>query len=99
MKNLAYIFVMAAVTYLIRAVPLVLFRKPVKNVFLKSFLYYLPYVTLAVMTFPAIMDVTHSWIAGLAALVLSSAAAYFGLGLLPVALIASGTVFLLQLFL
>lgn len=99
MKNLLYIFVMAAVTFAIRALPLVLFRKPVKSRYLKSFLYYLPYVTLAVMTFPAMMDVTHSWIAGLVSLVVSCIAAYFGVGLALVALIASGTVFVLQLFL
>ena len=49
-----YIFVMAAVTYLIRMLPLTLIRKEIKNTFIKSFLYYVPYVTLAVMTFPAI---------------------------------------------
>lgn len=53
-----YIFVMAAVTYLIRMLPLTLIRKEIKNTFIKSFLYYVPYVTLAVMTFPAILTAT-----------------------------------------
>ena len=53
-----YIFVMAAVTYLIRMLPLTLIQKEIKNTFIKSFLYYVPYVTLAVMTFPAILPAT-----------------------------------------
>ena len=55
-----YIAVMAVVTYLIRALPLTLIRKQIKNKYLKSFLYYVPYVTLAVMTFPAIVNATQS---------------------------------------
>ena len=85
MKTYLYILVMAATTYLIRVLPLTLIRKPIKNRFLKSFLYYVPYVTLAVMTFPAIMEATESPIAGLAALVIGILAAWFGLGLFPVA--------------
>ncbi len=53
-----YIFVMALVTYLIRVVPMTLLRKPITNRFIRSFLYYVPYVTLAVMTFPAILGAT-----------------------------------------
>ena len=67
-STMAYIAVMAAVTYAIRAIPMTLFRKPVKNRFVKSFLYYVPYVTLAVMTFPAILDASGSRSAGLLAL-------------------------------
>ncbi len=99
MKTMLYILVMAAVTFLIRAIPLTVFRKPIKSRFIRSFLYYLPYVTLAVMTFPAIMDATDSPIAGLAALVIGVVMAWFGLGLFPVAVAASVTVFVLQLFL
>ena len=94
--NVIYILVMAAVTYLIRMLPLVVFRKPVQNRFFRSFLYYLPYVTLAVMTFPAIIDETGSWLTGFFALVAGSAAAWFGLGLFPVAIITTVTAFLLQ---
>ena len=78
MRNVyLYILVMAAVTYLIRVLPLTLIRREIKNTFLRSFLYYVPYVTLAVMTFPAILDATGSTVsaaAGLlaAALVLAS---------------------------
>ena len=57
-NNYIYILVMAVTTYLIRVLPLTLIRKPIKNQFLQSFLYYVPYVTLTVMTFPAILDVT-----------------------------------------
>ncbi len=62
-----YIFVMAAVTYTIRALPMTLLRKPIKNRFIRSFLYYVPYVTLAVMTFPAILSTSGNMWAGLAA--------------------------------
>lgn len=55
-----YILVMAGVTYLIRLLPLTIFRKEIKNRFVRSFLHYMPYVTLSVMTFPAIMSATGS---------------------------------------
>lgn len=55
-----YILIMAAVSYTIRVLPLTLIRKPLENQFLQSFLYYVPYVTLAVMTFPAIIHATQS---------------------------------------
>ena len=51
-----YIAIVAITSYLIRVLPLTLIRKPIKNRFIRSFLYYVPYVTLAVMTFPAIID-------------------------------------------
>lgn len=55
-----YILIMAVVIYAIRSLPLTLIRKPIRSVFVQSFLYYVPYVTLAVMTFPAIMEATQS---------------------------------------
>lgn len=94
-----YIFLMAFVTYMIRVLPLTLIRKQIKNRFLKSFLYYVPYVTLAVMTFPAIMDVTQSPIAGAAALIVGIVAAWLGAGLFPVSVLCCAVVFLLELFL
>ena len=97
MKTYLYIFVMAAVTYLIRVLPLTLIRRPIKNRFIKSFLYYLPYITLAVMTFPAIMDAAESPAAGLLALAAGILAAWFGLGLFPVAVICCAVVFLLEM--
>lgn len=94
-----YIFLMAFVTYAIRVLPLTLIRKQIKNRFLKSFLYYVPYITLAVMTFPAIMDATQSPLAGAAALIAGIAAAWLGAGLFPVSVLCCAVVFLLELFL
>lgn len=94
-----YIGIMAAVSYAIRVLPLTLIRKQIKNKFLRSFLYYVPYVTLAVMTFPAIMEATQSPIAGIAALLIGIIAAWLGAGLFPVAVICCVVVFLLELFL
>ena len=60
MNNYIYILVMAATTFAIRVLPLTLIRKKIENRFLRSFLYYVPYVTLAVMTIPAIIETTQS---------------------------------------
>lgn len=73
-----YIAVMAAVTYLIRLLPLTLIRKEIKNTFLRSFLYYVPYVTLSVMTFPAILYATRSAAGGAAALAVAVLLAWKG---------------------
>lgn len=94
-----YILVMALATWFMRVAAALIMKKPIENKFFKSFLYYVPYVTLAVMTFPAIMDATQSPIAGLAALILGMAAAWFGAGLFPVAAVCCLTVFILELFL
>lgn len=99
MKTYLYLFVMAATTYLIRVLPLTLIRKPIRNQFLRSFLYYVPYVTLAVMTFPAIMNATQSPIAGVAAMLVGILAAWRGLALFPVSLLCCATVFILEFFL
>ena len=93
-----YIAIMAGVTYAIRVLPLTLIRKQIKNKFLKSFLYYVPYVTLAVMTFPAIMEATQTPIAGIAALVVGIVAAWLGAGLFPVSVLCCLVVFILELF-
>ncbi len=98
MNTYIYILIMAVVTYLIRTLPLTLIRKPINNKFIKSFLYYVPFVTLAVMTFPAIVEATSSPIAGAIALIVGIACAWFGLGLFPVSLACCGTVLLLELF-
>ena len=84
-KTYLYILVCAAVSFLIRELPLTLIRRPIKSRFLRSFLFYVPYVTLAVMTFPSIVNATSSPIAGLAALVLGIAAAWLGANRLQVA--------------
>ena len=84
MNNYIYIAVMALVSYAIRILPLTLIRKPIKNRFIQSFLYYVPYVTLAVMTFPAIIRATQTPISGAAALAAGIIAAWCGAGLFPV---------------
>jgi branched-subunit amino acid transport protein len=94
-----YILVMAGVTYLIRVLPLTLIRREIKNRFLRSFLYYVPYVTLAVMTFPAILDATSTPLSGLAALVVGALLSWFGCGLLQVSVLSCAVVFVLELFL
>ena len=93
-----YILIAAAVSYLVRVLPLTLIRKPIQNRFIKSFLYYVPYVTLSVMTFPAIIQSTQNPKSGIAALVIGIVSAVFGLGLFPVACICCATVFGLELF-
>lgn len=92
-----YIAIMCGVTFLIRVLPLTLIRKQIKNTFLKSFLYYVPYVTLSVMTFPAIMHATRSPIAGAVALVAGLAAAWIGANMITVAVTCCGLVFVLEL--
>ena len=94
-----YILLMAAISLCIRVLPLTLIRKQIKNRFLQSFLYYVPYVTLAVMTFPAIMDATQSPIAGASALLAGIIAAWLGAGLFPVSMLCCLVVFFLELFL
>lgn len=94
-----YILIMAAVSYAIRVLPLTLIRKQIKNKFLQSFLYYVPYVTLAVMTFPAILHATQSIYSGVAALLIGIVAAWFGFNLFQVAVSCCGIVLLLELFL
>ena len=92
-----YIFIMAAVTFLIRVLPLTLIRKKITNVTLRSFLYYMPYVTLAVMTFPAIIEATNSIWSGLAALIVGVLLAYFGVSLFGVAVCSCVVVFIIEL--
>ncbi len=75
------ILAIAGVTYLIRVIPLLLLKKPIKNVFFRSFLYYAPYVTLAALTFPAILNSTGSFIPSLIGFAVAVTAAFFNLGL------------------
>ncbi len=99
MSNYVYIIVAFAVIYAIRVLPLTLIRKPIKNRFIRSFLYYVPYVTLAVMTFPAIVRATEQPAAGAAALIAGIAAAWKGCKLLTVAAVCCAVVFILETFL
>ena len=92
-----YILVMAGVTYLIRALPLVLFKREITNPFIKSFLYYVPYACLAAMTFPAILTApTGGIIAGAAGLAAALLAAFREKSLLIVALCACAAVFVAE---
>ena len=70
-NTISAIFLMAIVTYLIRVIPLVLIRREIKNRTIRSFLYYVPYVTLSVMTFPAILTATGSIISASLALIVA----------------------------
>ena len=88
---------MTAVTYLIRVLPLTLIRKKITNVTLRSFLYYVPYVTLAIMTFPAIINATGSIWSGLAALVIGVLLSCFGVSLFGVAVCSCAAVFIIEL--
>ena len=97
MSIVIYIAVMALVTFLIRVLPLTLIRKKITNVTLRSFLYYVPYVTLSVMTFPAIIEATNSVWSGIAALVSGVLLAYFGVSLFGVAVCSCAVVFVLEL--
>ena len=98
MNNYIYIVVMALVSYTIRILPLTLIRKPIRNRFIQSFLYYVPYVTLAVMTFPAIIHATQTPISGAVALAAGIVAAWLGVGLFPVSVLCCVLVFVIELF-
>ena len=87
-----YILVMAVTTYFVRALPLVLFKKPIKSRFLRSFLHYVPYACLTAMTFPAILSSTATVLSGAAALIVAVVLAYRGKSLLTVSLAASAAV-------
>ena len=96
MNKYAYLLIMIVVIALIRILPVTLIRRQIKNRFIRSFLYYVPYVTLSVMTFPAIVEATNSPIAGAIALVCGIVAAWFGLGLFPVSIICCLVVFVAE---
>ena len=99
-KNIyLYILVMFAVTYLVRVLPVTLIRRRIRSPFLQSFLYYVPYVTLAVMTFPAIIEATQTPVSGALALAAGVAAAWFGLSLLKVSSLCCIVVLAAEFFL
>ncbi len=93
-----YILVASAVTLAIKILPLTLIRGEIKNRTVRSFLHYVPYVTLAVMTFPAIIHATQSQLSGTLAFVAGIAAAWFGASLFKVALLCCTVVFVTELF-
>ena len=90
------ILVAALVSYGIRVLPLTLIRRPIRSVFLRSFLYYVPYVTLAVMSFPAMIDATISPFSGIAAFLVGIIASYQDLGLFKVTVLCCITVLLME---
>lgn len=94
-----YILVMAVTTYLIRVLPLTVFKKPIQSRFLRSFLHYVPVACLTAMTFPAILTATGSVISGIAGLAAAVILAFFGKSLIVVAVSAGGAVFLTELLL
>ena len=96
---IVYLIVMAAVTYLIRVLPFTIFRKEIKNRTIRSFLHYVPYVTLSVMTVPAIFSAATNLISGIAAFVMAVLLAYFEKSLFQVAAGACFVVFVLELIL
>ncbi len=97
MSPYLYILVMAAVTYLVRALPLTLIRRQFKSPFLRSFLYYMPYVTLSVMTFPAILSETGSILSAAAAFAVMVVLSFRSRSLILTALSACAVVFLVEL--
>lgn len=96
MNMYIYILAMALTTYLIRVLPMTLFRRPIRSRFVRSFLYYVPYACLSAMTFPAILSSTESVISGAAALVTAVILAFRGKSLIVVALVSSAAVFLTE---
>ena len=101
MKHNVYLYILGMwlVTYLIRVLPLTLIRREITNKTIRSFLYYVPYVTLAVMTFPAIVQATQSPIAGIIALAVGIILSFLGAGLFPVACACCAVVFIAERFL
>lgn len=100
MKNryiILCIIVSAVVTYLIRMVPMVFFRKKITNRWIRSFLYYVPYSVLAAMTFPAVFTSTGTYAGGIAGCIVAVILAYFKRRLLTVAVGAAIAAYLVQL--
>ncbi|MCI6675607.1 MAG: AzlD domain-containing protein [Clostridiales bacterium] len=95
--SLTSIAVMAIMTYLIRVLPMAIFRKKIERPFIRSFLNYVPYSVLAAMTFPAIFSCTGSTASAWGGCIVAVLLAYWKRGLLTVAVGASAAVFLIQL--
>ena len=98
MNAYVYIIGMWFLTAIIRILPLLILRRPIKNRFLRSFFYYVPYVTLAVMTFPAIVNATASPLAGAVALVAGIILAWIGANMITVSASCCVVVLILELF-
>lgn len=96
MKIYLYVLVMAVTTYLIRAIPLTLLKKPIRSRFLRSFLHYVPTACLTAMTFPAILTATDHVVSGAAGLVVGVLLALKNKSLIIVAVASCATVFLVE---
>ena len=94
-----YILIMAAVTYLIRVLPLTLIRKRITSPFIRSFLYYVPYVTLTVMTFPSILSATSSTYSAVAGFATAIVLSYCNRGLIVTSLASCAVVYLTEFLL
>ena len=94
-----YLLVMAGVTYLVRMLPMVLIKKKITNTFVRSFLYYVPYAVLGVMTVPAIFYSTSYLISAIVGFAVAAVLAYFEKGLLAVAASACGAVLVCEIIL
>ena len=97
MKIYLYIFVMALTTYLVRVLPLILLKKPIRSRFLRSFLRYIPAASLTAMTFPAILYATEHILSGLVGLVVAVLLALGKKSLVLVAVASCAAVFLTEL--
>ena len=97
MNPYVYIIGMWFITAIIRILPLLILRRPIRNRFLRSFFYYVPYVTLAVMTFPAIVNATASPLAGAVALVAGIVLAWIGANMITVSAACCVVVLILEL--
>ena len=96
-KFLIYLVVMAGVTYLVRMVPLVLVNKPIKNKYVLSFLYYVPYTVLSVMTIPACFYATDSYVSAIVGFVVAVIAGFLKRSLVQVAVFSSLAVLVTEL--
>lgn len=94
-----YLLVMFGVTYLVRVLPFLVFRKKIENKYVRSFLAYIPYTVLGAMTFPAVLYATGSFVTAIAGVAAAFFAAYRGKGLFTVAVCASLTAFLMGILL
>ena len=91
-----YIFTMAVVTYLIRMIPLTVFRKKIENRFVQSFLYYVPYACLMAMTFPAVLYATNDMWSAVIGVVVAMVLAFYNKSLVTVAVAACVAVFIAE---
>ena len=98
MNAYIYIIGMCLITAAIRILPLLILRRPIRNRFLRSFFYYVPYVTLSVMTFPAIVNATDSPVSGALALAVGLILSWIGANMITVSAACCAVVFIAELF-